>query len=116
HPGTREPVLDELFHLFFELAFASADDGGHDHDTVFRGQGHDPLDNLLSGLSGNGPAAFGAMRHADRGVEKTKVIIDFGNGPYGRSGTAAGGFLLDRYGGAQAVDGVNVGTFHLIKE
>src|SRR6476646_2893018 len=68
HTVAREAVLDKLFPLFFELAFASPDNGGHDHDTVFRGQGHDPLDNLLSGLSGDWPPAFGAVRDADRGV------------------------------------------------
>ena len=63
-----------------------------------------------------GRAAFGTMRHADRGVKKTKIIVDFGNGTHGRSGTAAGGLLLDRDRRAQAVDGINIRTFHLIQE
>ena len=73
-------------------------------------------DDLLGGLARDRPAALRAMRHADGGVEKAKVVVDLGDGTDGRAGAAAGGFLLDRDGRAEAVDGVDVGTLHLIKE
>ena len=60
-PSTRargEAVLDELLHLFFELAFAAANDGRHDHDAVIGRQRHDALHDLVGRLAGDGLAAI----------------------------------------------------------
>ena len=75
-PG--EAVLDQLLHLFFELALAPTHNRSHDHDAIFRGQGHHSLDDLLGGLARDRPPAFRAMRNPYRGVEKAKVVIDLG--------------------------------------
>ena len=56
------------------------------------------------------------MRHADRGVEEAKIVVDFGDGADRGSGAAAGGFLLDGDGGAEAFDGVDVGALHLVEK
>ena len=45
--GAGETVLHQLLHLFFEFAFATADDGGHDHDAVIGGERHHALHDLL---------------------------------------------------------------------
>ena len=47
HAGSGEAVLDEFFHLFFELTFASANNRRHYHHPVFGSEGHHPLHNLV---------------------------------------------------------------------
>ena len=56
------------------------------------------------------------MRNADGRVEHAQIIVDFGDGADGGTRTAAGGFLFDGNGRAQAVDGIDVGPLHLIEE
>src|SRR5271167_2016101 len=56
------------------------------------------------------------MRHSDGGVEQPQVVVNFGDGPDGRSRAAAGGLLLDGDRRAQAVDAVHIGPLHLVKE
>ncbi len=115
-PCAIESVLDELFHLFLELAFSSADDGRHDHDPVVGRQGHDALDDLLRRLARDGLAASRTVRHSNRGIEQAQVVVDFGNRADGGARTAAGGLLLNRDRRAQTVDGVNIGALHLIEK
>ena len=47
----REAMLSELFHLLLEFAFAAANDGRENHDTIFRSQRHHPLNYLSGGLA-----------------------------------------------------------------
>ncbi len=85
--------------------------------TVMRSPGEsagDAFDDLLCRLAGYWAAAAGAMGLAYAGVEEAEVVIDFSDGADGGAGAAAGGFLLDRDGGGEAVDGVDVGTLHLV--
>src|SRR5579864_1151796 len=56
------------------------------------------------------------MRNADRSVEKPEVVVDFSDRAHGRSRASAGGLLLDRNGGAQAVDPVHIRAFHLVEK
>src|SRR5437899_12438218 len=104
-PG--EAVLDQLLHLFFELALAATHNRSHDHDAIFRGQGHHSLDDLLGGLARDRPPAFRAMGNPYRGVEKAKIIVDFGNGTDGRQWAATVRSLLDRHSCAETVNRVN---------
>ena len=80
------------------------------------GERQDVLQDLLGGLARNLVAADGAMRNADGGVEHAQVIVNFGDGADGGARAAAGGFLLDGDGRAQAVDGIDFGPLHLIQE
>ena len=50
------------------------------------------------------------------GVEEAEIVVDFGYSSDGGAGGAGGGFLLDRDGGGEAVDGVDVGALHLVEE
>src|SRR6202161_1096401 len=56
------------------------------------------------------------MGYADRGVQEAKIIVDFCNGAYGGARAAAGGFLLNRDGRAEAFNGVDIGSLHLVEE
>src|SRR5579864_7331536 len=114
--GPGESVLDKLFHLLLELALASTDDRGHHHHAVFWRQRHHALYDLFRGLARNRASAFRTMGNSNGGVQKAKIVVDFGDRAYGRSWAAAGGLLLDRDRGAQAIDAVHVGSFHLIEE
>ena len=109
-------MLDELFHLFFEFAFAAPHDRRHDHDAVFGRERHDTLHDLFRRLAGDGLAAIRAVGHSDRGIKQAQVVVNFGDRADGRTRAAAGGFLLDRDGRAQPVNGVHVGALHLVKE
>ena len=74
------------------------------------------MHNLVGGLAGNLVAAVGAVRLADRSVQKAKIVVDFGDGADRRTGAAAGGLLLDGNAGAEAVNAVDVGALHLVEE
>ena len=78
--------------------------------------GNDLRDDLLGRLAGDGAVTVGAVGLAHGGVKKPEVVVDFGDGADGGAGGAGGGFLLDGDGGGEAVDGVDVGAFHLIEE
>ena len=106
----------EFLQILLVFALAPADDRRHHHQALFGFQGEHVLQDLLRGLARDFVAADRAMRHADGGVEEAQVIVDLGDGADGGTRTAAGGFLLDRDGGAQAVDGIDIGALHLIQE
>ena len=109
-----EALLVEGFELFAELAFAAADDGGVDGDAFAGREAGDSLDDLLGSLAGDGAVAVGAMGLAYAGVEEAEVVIDLSDGAHCGAGAAAGGFLFDGDGGGEAIDGVDVGTLHLV--
>ena len=79
-------------------------------------QGKDVLEDLFGGLPGDFVAADGAVRDADGGVEQAQIIVDFGDGADRGAGAAAGGLLFDGDGGAEAIDGIDIGAFHLVEE
>ena len=109
-----EALLVEGLELFAELAFAATDDGGVDGDALAGGLLDDAGDDLLGGLAGDGEAAVGAVGLAYGGVEEPEIVVDLGDGADGGARGAGGGLLLDRDGRGEAVDGVDVGAFHLI--
>ena len=74
------------------------------------------VDDLLRGLLGDDLAAGRAVRRAGAGVEQAQVVVDLGDGPDGGPRVAAGGLLVDRDGGREALDEVDVGLVHLPEE
>ena len=76
----------------------------------------DLVDDLLDGLSGDGPAAVGAVRVADARVEQAQVVVDLGDGADRRARVARGRLLLDGDGRREALDRVDVGLVHLPQE
>ena len=112
-------ILRKLFQFFAVGAFSSADDGRKDHDAVFRlaeFSVQDGLNNLLTGLPGDGLTAVGAMRGADGGVNHAEVVVNFGDGADGGPRRTRSSFLLDGDGRRQPLDNVHLGAFHLIEK
>ena len=98
------------------LALFGADDGREELQAGALREGEQLIDHLIDGLLGNDAAALGAMGGTHAGVEQAQVIVDFGDGADGGAGVFAGGFLVDGDGGGEAVDGIDVGLFHLPEE
>ena len=115
-PGAGEAMLNQLLHFLLELALAAANDGSQNHHAVFGLEVHDASDDLIGRLARDGAPALRAMRYANGCIEQAQVIVDLGDRTDGRARTAAGGLLLDRNGRTESIDGVDVGTLHLIEE
>ena len=60
--------------------------------------------------------SFGAVLHADAGVQQAQVVVDLGDRADGGPRVAAGRLLVDRDGGRQPLDDVDVGLVHLPEE
>ena len=56
------------------------------------------------------------MGHAHAGVQQAQVIVDLGHGAHGGAGVTGRGLLVNGDGGAEAVDGVEVGLVHLAQK
>ena len=109
--GPAGPVND-----FGVLALAAPDHRRQQLQAGALGQGHDLVHHLVHGLTGDLPAAFGAVGNADPGVEQTQVIVNLRHSSYRGSGVAVGGFLVDGDGRGQTVDLLHVRLFHLAQE
>ena len=77
---------------------------------------HHPVDDLIHRLLLDFPAADGAMRDADPGIEQAEIVVDFGDGPHGGTGIFRGGLLVDGNGGRQTFDIIHVRLFHLAQK
>ena len=56
------------------------------------------------------------MRHPNRSEQQAKIVVDLGDRAHGGAGTAAGGLLLDRDGGAKSINCIDIRAFHLIQK
>ncbi len=81
-----ETLLIEGFEFFAKLAFAAAHHGGIDGDSFTGGGGNDTLDDLVSGLAGDGTAAVWAVGLPYRSVEEAEVVVDLGDSADGGAG------------------------------
>ena len=111
-----EAGLLPLGELLAILALAAADDGGEEVVAAAFGQGHDAVDHLADLLRLDRQAGGGGIRHADARPQQAHVIVDFGDRGDGRARVAAGGLLLDRDGGREAVDMLDIGLLHHLEE
>ena len=98
------------------LALALAHDGREDLELGALGQGGELVDDLVDGLLMDFLAALGAVGHADARPEQTEVVVNLGDRADGRAGVFGGRLLVDRDGGGEAVDVVDVGLVHLPEE
>ena len=105
----------ERIEFLLVAAPATAHDRGQDFDQrVFRKREH-ALRHLLGGLARNRSSAAGTVGLAGPRVEQAQVVGDFSRRADGGAGIAADVLLLDRDGGRQAVDGLDLGTRHLVE-
>lgn len=77
---------------------------------------HDAIRNLVGCLLLDDAPADGAVGRADACIEQAQVIIDFRRGADGRARVLGSGLLVDRDGGGEAVDRIDVGFLHLSEE
>src|SRR5437660_6453950 len=64
--GAKKPVVRQFFQLFFEFAFAAADDRRHDHYALVLRQRQHVQHDLFDALTRNRRVADGAVRLANR--------------------------------------------------
>ncbi len=98
------------------LALAAANDRREQVVTAAFGEGHHAVDHLADLLGLDREAGGGRVGDADARPQQAQIIIDFGDGGDGRARVAAGGLLLDRDGGREAVDMLDVRLLHHLQE
>ena len=76
----------------------------------------DAVEDLPAGLGADGRFALRAVLHAELGEQQAQVVRDLGHRGDGRGAAAARQTLLDRDGGRQARDHVDVGLGHHVQE
>ena len=81
-----ETLAGELFQFLAELAFAPADDGRHHEYAVVGAQRKHVLEDLFGGLAGDFAAAHRTVRHPDRGIKQTQIVVNLSD----RSDCASG--------------------------
>ncbi len=111
-----EAGLLPLGELLAILALAAADDGGEEEQAGALGERQDAVDHLADRLRGDREAGGGRIGNADARPEQAHVIVDLGDRGDGRARIAAGGLLLDRDGGAEALDMIDIGLLHQLEE
>src|SRR5207249_2849175 len=57
-----------------------------------------------------------AVGGSDARIEQSQVVVDLGDGSYGRARVVARRLLLDRDRGREALDQIDVGFFHQLQE
>ena len=110
-PGGRE-LLEEVD----ELALLLRDDRAQHLVAGAFWQLHQLVGDLLHGLALDPLTADGTVRHADARPEQAHVVVDLGDRADGRPRVAVRRLLVDRDGGAQALDEVDVGSVDLAEE
>ncbi len=114
HP--LEATLHVVGELLAVLALAAAHDGRQQIEPGAFGQRHHPVDHLRDGLAFDRQAGRRRIGHADARPQEPHVIVDLGDGADGRARVLRGRLLLDRDGGREAVDLVDVRLLHHLQE
>ena len=116
HAVDDKAQVTELF-VAFDLAtvfaFASAHHRREDAHLSALTRRHHAVGDLVNGSFLDLPAAIGAMRYADAGVQKTQKVVDLCGGAHGGTGVPRGGFLVDGNGGRKPVDIIHVRLIRL---
>ena len=112
----HEALAPQALELELELTLAGARDGRHERELRPLRHGEHAVDDLLDRLRLDALAAVRAVRNADSRVEQPQVVGDLGHGADGGPRGLREGPLLDRDGGAEAVDPLDVGLRELLEE
>ena len=114
--SARIAVAAQHLQQVLELALAPADHRREDLETGALRIRQQRIDHLLRGLRADQRAALRTMRDAGAGEEQSQVVVDLGDGADRRTRVAVRGLLVDRHGGAQALDEIDVRLVHLPQE
>jgi hypothetical protein len=98
------------------LALAAAHHRGEEIGAGALRQGHHPVDHLAHRLRRDGQARGGRIGDADPRPEEAHIIVDLGDGGDGGARVAAGRLLLDRDGGREAVNMLDIRLLHHLQE
>ena len=109
-------LLEVLGELLAVLALAAAHHRREQIEPRALGQRQDAVDHLPDGLALDRQAGGRRVGHADARPQQPHVVVDLGDGADGRARVARGGLLLDRDGGREAVDLVDVRLLHHLEE
>jgi hypothetical protein len=118
HAGAHEALPLEALDRFAVVALLPADDRRRDHDPRALRQGHQRLGDLRSAAGGDRLAAARrpARRLAASRKQQAQVVVDLGRGRDGGARVVPAGSLLDRDGGGEALDRLDVGLLKLVEE
>ena len=116
HPHAHEALLACRLEQVPELALASPHQRRQDLDLRPLGPGDDEIGDLRRALALDRRAVVRAVGHPDTRPEQPEVVVHLGDRPHRGSRVRAGGLLLDRNRGRQALDGVHVRLFHQPEE
>ena len=114
--GARVAARRELLEEVDELALLLRDDRARAPGSGCRLELHELVGDLLHRLALDLLAADRAVRHADARPEQAHVVVDLGDRADRRARVAVRRLLVDRDGGAQALDEVDVGAVDLAEE
>ena len=98
------------------LAFAAAHDRREDQKARAFGQCQHTIDHLRDGLAFDRQTRRGRIGDADAREEQAQVVVDLRHGADGRARVLRRRLLLDRDGGRQAVDVIDVRLLHHLEE
>ena len=112
HVALRLHLLEQLD----ELALAIAHDRREHHQARLGWQRQRRIDHLADALRLQRQAVVRAVRRAGAREQEAQVIVDLGDGADGRARVVRGRLLLDRDGGREALDDVDVGLVHQLQE
>ncbi len=109
-------LAQEVGELLFVFALAAAHDRRQHVDArAFRQRQH-AVDHLADRLALDRQACRRRIGNADARPQQAHVIVDLGDGADGRARVLRGGLLLDRDGGREAVDLIDVRLLHHLEE
>ena len=111
-----ETLLLQLLQFLAVLALAAARDGRHQVEPRALGHRLDAIDHLRDGLAFDRQAGGRRVGHAHAGEQQTQIVVDFRDRADRRARIARRRLLLDRDGGREALDRIDVGLLHQFEE
>ena len=116
HHHAGKTVAGQLRELLAVLPLASPDDRRPQLDPRAVPHRHHGVDDLCHRLPADLLPAGGAVDPSDRGEQQPQVVVDLRDRPDGGAGILPDRLLLDRDGGGEPLDHVDVGLLHLLEE
>ncbi len=119
NPVGTYPDITAFFQIgkcFLIFALPAANNRSQHLNSCFLRIFHDPVNDLVNRLLLDFDPADRTVRHADPGIQKTEIIIDFRNCSDCRPGIFRSCFLIDGNSGRKPLDIIDIWFFHLSKK